>query len=89
MEEILKKYPEFLTVYAPLKDISGAVFKNITVFQHAIWAGDELGACDLAALTALCKVRTEDLELLIQQLDKPIQSLEEDQGAALRDLLTL
>ena len=40
MEEILKKSPEFLRVYAPLTDISGRVFNNITVFQHALWAGD-------------------------------------------------
>ena len=40
MEVILRKHPELLSVYAPLKDISGRVFNNITVFQHALWTGD-------------------------------------------------
>lgn len=40
MEHILKKQPKLLLIYAPLRDISGASFTSITLFQHAIWAGD-------------------------------------------------
>lgn len=40
MEAILKEHPEDLLVKAPLRDISGAVFESITVFQHAIWTKD-------------------------------------------------
>lgn len=47
MEKILKKFPELLTVYAPLKDVSGASFERITVFQHALWAGDLRYMCNM------------------------------------------
>ena len=40
MKAILKEHPENLLVAASLRDISGAVFESITVFQHAIWAMD-------------------------------------------------
>jgi len=40
MEQILKQQPELLVTYAPLRDISGASFQSITLFLHAVWAGD-------------------------------------------------
>lgn len=40
MESILRKHPEYLLNYAPLRDISGARFERITLFQHALWAKD-------------------------------------------------
>lgn len=40
MEPILKQHPEDLLVYHPLRDISGARFINISLFQHAIWTKD-------------------------------------------------
>lgn len=40
MEPILKKYPEDLMIYLPLRDISGAAFEHISLFKHAIWTKD-------------------------------------------------
>lgn len=40
MQILLKQDPKLLLTSAPLTDISGAYFESITVFQHAIWAGD-------------------------------------------------
>ena len=40
MELILKVYPADLLLSRPLRDISGAVFPSICLFQHAIWAKD-------------------------------------------------
>jgi hypothetical protein len=40
MEPILKQHPEDLLVYRPLRDISGAQFSHISLFQHAIWTKD-------------------------------------------------
>lgn len=40
MERILREQPAFLLVSSSLKDISGATFERITLFQHAVWAGD-------------------------------------------------
>jgi len=54
MEIILKIYPEFFYTYAPLKDISNIYpiinkvgCKGITVFQHAVWAGDVRYMCNM------------------------------------------
>ena len=54
VEIILKLYPEFFLTYAPIKDISGVLpvidienCKGITVFQHAIWAGDVRFMCNM------------------------------------------
>ena len=54
VEIILKLYPEFFLTYAPIKDISGVLpvidienSKGITVFQHAIWAGDVRFMCNM------------------------------------------
>lgn len=54
VEIILKLYPEFFFTYAPIKDISGVQpdidsenVKGITVFQHAIWAGDVRFMCHM------------------------------------------
>jgi hypothetical protein len=40
MEQILKQHPEDLLVYHPLRDISGAQFESISVFQHCLWTKD-------------------------------------------------
>ncbi len=40
METLLQQNPEDLLVYGPLRDISGAVFGCITLFQHTIWTKD-------------------------------------------------
>lgn len=40
MALILKTYPELLCVQGTLKDISGAIFYNVTIFQYALWSGD-------------------------------------------------
>lgn len=40
MENLLKEYPEDLLVKAPLRDISGAQFESISLFQHCIWTKD-------------------------------------------------
>ena len=40
METILRQYPEDLLVYRPLRDISGAQFESISLFQHCIWTKD-------------------------------------------------
>jgi hypothetical protein len=40
MEPILKQRPEDLLAYRPLRDISGAQFSHISLFQHAIWTKD-------------------------------------------------
>lgn len=40
MEPTLKEHPEDLLIYLPLRDISGAVFERISLFQHALWAKD-------------------------------------------------
>lgn len=40
MQAILEKHPEDLLAYGPLRDISGAEFESISIFQHAIWAKD-------------------------------------------------
>lgn len=54
VEIILKLYPEFFFTYAPIKDISGVLpvidsdnCKGITIFQHAIWAGDVRYMCNM------------------------------------------
>ena len=40
MEPLLKQRPEDLLVYRPLRDISGAQFEHISLFQHALWTKD-------------------------------------------------
>lgn len=40
MEAILKEHPEDLLAYCYLRDISGAEFECITLFQHALWTTD-------------------------------------------------
>ena len=40
MEPILKQHLDDLLVYSPLRDISGAEFPRITLFQHALWTKD-------------------------------------------------
>jgi hypothetical protein len=40
MAPILKQRPEDLLVYRPLRDISGAQFERISLFQHALWTKD-------------------------------------------------
>ena len=47
MEPLLKEHPELLLKYRPLKDISGAYFERITLFQHAVWAGDVRYMCGM------------------------------------------
>ncbi len=40
MEAILKICPEYLLVHHSLRDISGAKFDSISLFQHTIWTMD-------------------------------------------------
>jgi hypothetical protein len=40
MEPILKQHPEDLLVVRPLRDISGAEFEPISLFQHCLWTKD-------------------------------------------------
>ncbi len=40
METLLKQHPEDLLCYRPLRDISGAQFEHISLFQHCIWTKD-------------------------------------------------
>lgn len=40
MEPLLKQHPEYLLVSRPLRDVSGAVFEPISVFQHCLWTKD-------------------------------------------------
>ena len=40
MEPMLKERPEDLLLYRPLRDISGAQFRHISLFQHAVWTKD-------------------------------------------------
>lgn len=54
MEIILKLHPEFLLEYGVIKDISNVCpvidnkeSKGITVFQHALWAGDISYMCNM------------------------------------------
>ncbi len=54
VEIILKLYPEFFFTYARIKDISGVQpiiniegCMGITLFQHAIWAGDIRHMCKM------------------------------------------
>ena len=74
MEEILKKWPEFLSVYAPLKDISGRVFKNVTLFQHALWTGD---VRYMANMMLDCLQNQEEGESIRQELLHQYQELME------------
>jgi len=54
MKSILERYPELFYTYARLKDISNVYpminkegYKGITVFQHAVWAGDVRYMCNM------------------------------------------
>lgn len=40
MEVILRQHPEDLLLSRPLRDISGAQFESITLFQHCLWTKD-------------------------------------------------
>ncbi len=40
MEALLRQHPEDLLVVRPLRDISGAEFEPISLFQHCLWTKD-------------------------------------------------
>lgn len=82
MEQILKHYPELFFTYASLKDISGIYpvipgRKGITVFQHALWAGDIPYMCNMM-LNCLPKnaygdeIRIELLRQFNELMDKGV-----------------
>lgn len=75
MKIILKANPDLFYIYEPLKDISNVYptiskpfCKGITVFQHAIWAGDMRYMCNmmLDCLPANAYGETIRIELLRQ-----------------------
>lgn len=47
IRNILQEYPEWVTIYRPLDDISGHFFNKITIFQHARWSGDIYYMCNM------------------------------------------
>ncbi len=81
MEIILKIYPEFFYTYAPLKDISNVYpiinkenCKGITLFQHAVWAGDVRYMCNMMLD---CLPKNEDGEKIKAELLRQYKELME------------
>ncbi|MCL9684906.1 hypothetical protein [Legionella maioricensis] len=81
MKLILESYPEFFYTYAPLKDISNVCpainkgdCKGITVFQHAVWAGDVFYMCNMMLD---CLPENEEGEKIRAELQRQYKELME------------
>lgn len=90
MQDILKEHPELLLVYAPLIDISGARFERITLFQHAIWAGDMryMANMMLDCLPANAQgemIRLELVNQLVELKEKGVTYVYEGKGKQCKD----
>jgi hypothetical protein len=79
MKIILESYPEFFYIYAPLKDISNVYpiinkkgCKGITLFQHAVWAGDVRYMCNMMLD---CLLKIEDGEKIKAELLRQYKEL--------------
>lgn len=76
MEPILKQNPMDLLAYRPLRDISGAQFERISLFQHALWTKD---VRYMANMMLSCLPQNEQGETIRLEMVRQYEELR-DQG---------